>query len=216
MSEPESLATIEALDEHLRRHSYDRLLMLSDGIFAIATTLAALNVRIPQHAASLGELLTGSARSLLAYALSFLIAGIFWASHRNLFARLRRVDTPLTILTLAMLCLIALIPATIGSLYVNHGGEAGLHLYGLTMFACGIVNSCMWAYAASRPDLMIEGVRTRDRWIRVAFTAAFPILFLPVLLLPSDRFASVMLPLVAIVVLVRRVLLPRLLGKSVR
>jgi hypothetical protein len=74
----------------------------------------------------------------------------------------------------------------------------------------------MWAYAASRPDLMIEGVRTRDRWIRVAFTAAFPILFLPVLLLPSDRFASVMLPLVAIVVLVRRVLLPRLLGKSVR
>jgi uncharacterized membrane protein len=216
MSEPESLATIEALDEHLRRHSYDRLLMLSDGIFAIATTLAALNVRIPEHAASLGELLKGSTRSLLAYGLSFAIAGIFWASHRNLFARLRRVDTPLTVLTLAMLCLIALIPATIGSLYINHGGEAGLRLYGLTMFSCGIVNLCMWGYAASNPHLMIEGVGSRDRWIRVGYTAAFPVLFLPVLLLPADRFASVMLPLVAVVFLVRRVLLPRMLGKPVR
>jgi hypothetical protein len=46
MSEPESLATAEGLDEHVRRHSYDRLLMLSDGIFAIATTLAALDVRL--------------------------------------------------------------------------------------------------------------------------------------------------------------------------
>jgi uncharacterized membrane protein len=77
MTEPESLATIEGVDEHIRRHSYDRLIMLSDGIFAIATTLAALNVRIPAHAGSLGALLLASARSFIAYALSFAVAGIF-------------------------------------------------------------------------------------------------------------------------------------------
>ena len=148
MSEPESLAEIEPLQEHLRRHSYDRLLMLSDGIFAIATTLAALNVRIPSHSPNFAALLAGSARSLVAYVLSFAIAGIFWISNRNLFARLRRVDTPLTILTLALLCLIALIPATISTLYLQGGGEAGFHLYGLTMFSCGVINFCMWAYAA--------------------------------------------------------------------
>jgi uncharacterized membrane protein len=216
MSEPESLATTEALDEHIRRHSYDRLLMLSDGIFAIATTLAALNVRIPAHSASFAALLAASSRSLVAYALSFAIAGVFWGSNRNLFARLRRVDGPLTILTLALLCLIALIPATISTLYLQGGGEAGFHLYGWTMFACGIVNLCMWAYAASRADLMIEGVSKRDRWIRVAYTAAFPVLFLPVLILPSDRFATVMLPLVILVMLFRRILLPRWLGKPIR
>ena len=64
MSEPESLATIEGLDEHVRRHSYDRLIMLSDGIFAIATTLAALDVRIPAHAAGLGAALVASGRRL--------------------------------------------------------------------------------------------------------------------------------------------------------
>jgi uncharacterized membrane protein len=216
MSEPESLAQIEALDEHLRRHSYDRLLMLSDGIFAIAITLAALNVRIPAHAARLGDLLAGSARSLVAYGLSFLIAGIFWASHRNLFARLRRVDGPLTVLTLAMLSLISLIPATISGLYVERVDEAGFHLYGLTMFTCGLVNLSMWAYAAARPGLMIDGVSKRDRWIRVGYTAAFPVLFLPVLLLPPDQFAQVMFPLVVVVLLFRRVLLPRWMGRPLR
>ncbi|MEA3002227.1 MAG: potassium channel family protein, partial [Sphingomonadales bacterium] len=111
MSEPESLATIEGVDEHVRRHSYDRLIMLSDGIFAIATTLAALDVRIPAHGGGLLATLAAGRRSLLVYFLSFAIAGIFWISNRNLFARLRKVDLPFTMLTLAMLCLIALIPA---------------------------------------------------------------------------------------------------------
>src|SRR4051812_25067517 len=117
MSEPESLATIEGVDEHLRRHSYDRLIMLSDGIFAIATTLAALDIRLPIHSANLMALLAGSRRGLLAYGLSFAIAGIFWVSNRNLFARLRQVDTLLTVLTLSMLACIALIPAAIRTLY---------------------------------------------------------------------------------------------------
>jgi uncharacterized membrane protein len=213
MSEPESLATVESLEEHIRRHSYDRLIMLSDGIFAIATTLAALSVHIPGHAPSFSALLHASTRSLLAYALSFAIAGIFWINNRNLFARLRKVDAPLTVLTLAMLCLIALIPATISTLYLQGGGEAGFHLYGLTMFVCGILNTCMWAYAATQPGMMFESVSQRDRWTRVAFTAALPILFVPVLVLPSDRFAVVMLPLVVVVFALRRVVLPKWLAR---
>src|SRR6185437_12622650 len=126
MSEPESLATIEGLDEHVRRHSYDRLIMLSDGIFAIATTLAALDVRLPTQTGNLAEMLVASRRGLLAYGLSFFIAGIFWVSNRNLFARLRRVDGPLTFMTLAMLCMIALIPATIRSVYLESGGDGRL------------------------------------------------------------------------------------------
>lgn len=215
MSEPESLATVESLEAHIRRHSYDRLIMLSDGIFAIATTLAALNVHIPGHAPSFAALLHASARSLVAYALSFAIAGIFWINNRNLFARLRKVDAPFTILTLAMLCLIALIPATISTLYLQGGGEAGFHMYGLTMFACGIVNTLMWAYAAWRPGLMFESIDGRERWVRVAFSAALPILFLPVLLVPSDKFASFMLPLVVVVFALRRIVLPKWLGRRI-
>ena len=209
MSEPESLATIEGLDEHVRRHSYDRLIMLSDGIFAIATTLAALDVRLPTQTGNLAEMLVASRRSLLAYGLSFFIAGIFWVSNRNLFARLRRVDGPLTFMTLAMLCMIALIPATIRSVYLESGGDGRLRLYGLTMFVCGILNSSMWWYAAFRPGLMMPSIRRYERIVRSATTVSFPILFLPVLLMPADQFATVMLPLVVVVLIIRRVLLPR-------
>ncbi|HEX4738568.1 MAG TPA: TMEM175 family protein [Allosphingosinicella sp.] len=209
MSEPESLSTVEGLDEHVRRHSYDRLIMLSDGIFAIATTLAALDVRLPAQAASLGTMLYDSRRSLAAYGLSFFVAGIFWVSNRNLFARLRRVDGPLTFMTLAMLCMIALIPATIRSLYLESGGDARFRVYGLTMFICGLLNSAMWWYAAFRPGLMMPSISRHDRIVRSATTMTLPILFLPVLLMPADRFASVMLPLVAVTLIVRRVLLPK-------
>jgi len=209
LSEPESLSTVESLDEHVRRHSYDRLIMLSDGIFAFATTLAAVSIRIAPHSPSLEALLRGSARSLVAYALSFAIACMFWVSSRNLFARMRRVDAFFTILTLAMLGLIALIPATIGSLYLEHGGEAGFHLYALAMFLCGLINLAMWAYAAHRPGLMLESVSRRERWARVAFAAAFPALFLPALLLPADRFATATFPVVVVVFILRRVIIPR-------
>jgi uncharacterized membrane protein len=215
MSEPESLATVEGLEEHIRRHSYDRLIMLSDGIFAFATTLAAVSVHIPAHAPTFEALLRGSARSLVAYALSFAIAGIFWMNSRNLFARLRRVDAPFTALTLAMLCLIALIPATIGTLYLKGGGEAGFHLYGLTMFICGILNTTMWAYASWKPGMMFASISHRERWTKVALSAVLPILFLPVLTLRSDQFGIVMLPIVIAVFVVRRILLPRWIGKRI-
>jgi uncharacterized membrane protein len=209
VSEPESLATAEGLDDHIRRHSYDRLIMLSDGIFAFATTLAAVSVRIPSNAPSLEALLRGSARSLVAYALSFAIACMFWISSRNLFARMRKVDAPFTMLTLAMLCIIALIPATIGSLYLKHGGEAGFHLYALAMFLCGLINVAMWAYAARRPGLMLDSVSGRERWARIAFASAFPLLFLPALLLPPDRFVTGTIPVVVVVFILRRVVIPR-------
>jgi uncharacterized membrane protein len=215
MSEPESLATVEGVDEHVRRHSYDRLIMLSDGIFAIATTLAALDVRIPAHGPGLAAMLVAGRRSLLVYALSFVVAGIFWINNRNLFARLRKVDLVLTMLTLAMLSLIALIPATIRTVYLEgHGGDAELGLYGLTMFSCGLLNTAMWGYAAFRQGLMLPGVSRIDRWARVGAAAALPVLFLPVLLVPAARLMTVMLPLALVLVVVRRLLLPKWLKRA--
>ena len=212
MSEPESLATIEGVDEHLRRHSYDRLIMLSDGIFAIATTLAALDIRLPAHSRNLLALLVDGRRGLLAYVLSFAVAGIVWVSNRNLFARLRRVDAVLTVLTLAMLACIALIPAAIRTVYLEGGGEADFQFYGLTMFVCGLLNLTMWAYAGWRPGLMLAGVGRSERLLRAGYAAIMPILFLPMILLPIDRYGPALLPFLGIVLVVRRVLLPRWLG----
>jgi hypothetical protein len=56
---------------------------------------------------------------------------------------------------------------------------------------------------------MIPSIGRHERIVRSATTTSLPILFLPVLLMPADRFATVMLPLVVVTLIVRRVLLPR-------
>src|SRR3954469_23284124 len=154
MSEPESLATDEALAEHVRRHSYDRLLMLSDGIFAIAITLAALEIQPPPEHASTAAMARAMARPIIAYLFSFVVIGIFWIQHRDLFARVRRADGPLTLLTLALLCLVALLPAVVHGLYLPGDDEATFRLYALVMGACGLTTGAMWLYAALRPGMM--------------------------------------------------------------
>jgi uncharacterized membrane protein len=214
MSEPESLATDEGLDRHIRRHAYDRLLMLSDGIFAIATTLAALEIKAPDGiGGDLAGLAHAMARPILAYLISFAVIAVFWISHRNLFARLRHVDGIITVLTLAMLCLVALIPAMLHGVYAPGGGETPFRLYALTMIACGVVNAGMWLYAAARPGMMAAEVKWADRWTRAAGSVVMPLVFLPILLVPIDRFVGTVIPLTLVLLIFRRVLLPRFFAR---
>ena len=214
MSEPESLATDEGLAAHIRRHSYDRLLMLSDGVFAIAITLAALEIQAPAEAnASMALLARALARPIVAYLLSFFIIGIFWIGHRNLFARLRRVDGPLTALTLLMLCMVALLPAVVHGVYVAHDDEAPFRLYAAMMIACGLANGAMWLYATLRPGLMAPEVSRAYRLTRVIVTFGLPVVFVPALFLSIEDMPKVMIPCALGLGLLRRVILPRWLGK---
>jgi uncharacterized membrane protein len=210
MSEPESLATDEALTEHIRRHSYDRLLMLSDGIFAIAITLAALEIQPPPEHASIAQMTHIMARPIIAYLLSFAVIGIFWIQHRDLFARVRRADAPLTFLTLALLCLVALLPAVVRGVYSPGGDdEVPFRLYALVMVACGLINAAMWLYASLRPGLMASEVPFTYRWSRVIGTLGMPLIFLPALFVSVELMPKVLVPLAFVLIVVRRVLLPR-------
>lgn len=205
----ESLSTDEGLDHHVRRHAFDRLLMLSDGVFAIATTLAAIEIKLPEHAATLGEMLAGGGRALVAYALSFAITALFWVQHRDLFARLNRVDLPMTILTLLMLMTIAIIPSAIHSLYAPGGTGVPFRFYALMQLCCGTINFLMWAYGAFRPGMMKAEVPMSYRVGRVVGAGAMPAILLPALILPIDQAPILILPTLAAMIVMRRVVLPR-------
>ncbi|MFC4610339.1 TMEM175 family protein [Streptomyces maoxianensis] len=89
-----------------------RLLALSDGVFAIAMTLLALDLTLPagldpegfEHA--LGDVMP----NLWAYALSFLVIAAFWRGHHQIFRYVREVDGTVIRLGLLSLGLIALMP----------------------------------------------------------------------------------------------------------
>lgn len=213
MSELESLATEEGLDRHLRRHGLDRLIMLSDGVFAIAVTLAAVEIRIPSDALSLADVLAQTNVSLFTYAISFMVTAVFWLSNRDLFARVHQVDRMMTVLTLAMLCLVALIPASTHIVQTQANGALGgsLRFYALTMVICGCLNCAMWVYASFRAGVMIEAVPHAFRWHRIISAATVPSLFLFVLLVPTTQMFKWIAPFAIAVVLIRRAALPRML-----
>lgn len=210
MAEFESLATQEPLARHLQRHRTDRLIMLSDGIFAIATTLAALEIRLPEHPASLGAMLAQSGQGLVAYVLSFLITAIFWVTNRELFARVERTDNILTALSLGLLCGIAILPAAVHVFYQPGGLTVGFKFYCLVMIVCGVMNSAMWVYAATRRGVMRDEIPQRERWARALPTLIMPLMFLVCLFVDKSRMVWVLVPLALTVAIIRRIVVPRL------
>lgn len=153
MAEIETLTVDEPLGERIERHNFDRLLMLSDGVFAIAITLLALELRPPEHwQGGPAELLTAMWRPLFAYASGFLMIGGFWFVHRRLFAKLRRVDAIATMLALLLLFLVAGVPA-VAMLIAEHGPTRSMLIYLMMVAAISVAQFLLWSYSALVADL---------------------------------------------------------------
>lgn len=104
----------EGDDEERIEDSPDRLITLSDGIYAIAMTLLVLDITVPGglNAAQFHAAIADVWPRLAAYAWSFYILTTFWRDHRRLFLRVRRIDATLLRLTTASLGAVALLPFT--------------------------------------------------------------------------------------------------------
>ena len=103
----------------------ERLEAFSDGVFAVAITLLALNLAVlgPGHG-PLGRQLADHWPSFAGYVVSFLTIGIIWVNHHTLFKNFAKVDRTLLFLNLLLLFFVVAIPfatATIAA-YLSHGG----------------------------------------------------------------------------------------------
>jgi uncharacterized membrane protein len=89
-----------------------RLEAFSDGVFAVAITLLALNLTVagPGHGVPLAEQLGSHWPSFVAYLISFFTIGIIWVNHHALLKSVKTVDRTLLFLNLALLLFLVLIP----------------------------------------------------------------------------------------------------------
>ena len=71
-----------------------RLSALSDGIFAVAMTLLAFSIHLPESSAAgrLANELTRMHHEGIGLVVSFWIAAMFWLSHQRLFQLLQRIN----------------------------------------------------------------------------------------------------------------------------
>jgi uncharacterized membrane protein len=86
----------------------ERLLAFSDGVFAIIITIMVLELKAP-HTAEPAALIE-QWPTFLAYALSYLQAGIYWVNHHALFKTTQRVDARVLWHNLVLLFALSLVP----------------------------------------------------------------------------------------------------------
>jgi uncharacterized membrane protein len=138
--------------------STSRLEALVDGVFAVVMTLLILTLTVPRepaglsHAAlttRLGHDLYALRFTLLAYAISFVVAGVNWVGHHNQFPAIRCTDRVLLWITVVFLLSVSGIPFSTVLLGAYPDQQIAVVIYGGNLVVIGLVLALQWWYATS-------------------------------------------------------------------
>lgn len=141
-----------------------RIAAFSDGVFSIAITLLVLNLQVPK--VTLQQLLQNGLTekvlalwpNLLSYILSFVIIGIYWVAHHNMFHYIKRSNRPLLWINILLLMCVAFIPFPAALL-----GEYPLQRVSVVTYACSLILtnlmlSLLWWYATHNHRLVDDDI----------------------------------------------------------
>ncbi len=135
----------------------ERTIFLSDGVFAIATTLLVLTITVPaiKSADELPGKLVGLLwPSIATYALSFIVIGIYWMAHQRIFHYITRSDGGLLWLNVLFLLTVAFLPVPTNVLGHFGGLRAAAIFYALSLTTTGLVLLALWRYASAHHRLV--------------------------------------------------------------
>jgi TMEM175 potassium channel family protein len=161
-------------EERDRSLPLDRFNAFSDGVFAIAITLLALEISVPREGVSVLPALRAQWPEFLGYFISFAFIGGIWISHSGVTKYLRRADTESYAMNLLLLLFVGLLPFST-ALMVTHldGSDArfSVALYGVNLLLATLVLSALILYLAREPFLLVDDIAegtlrriTRRRW----------------------------------------------------
>ncbi len=141
-----------------------RLNAMSDGVFAIVMTVMAFSIRIPDISADrviqdLPQALLKVLPDLVTLIVSFIILGVYWIGHNNVFTHIIRHDRTLLWLNIFFLMSVATIPYPT-TLVVRYG-EAQLSViaYAVNLIVGGVLLDLIWFYASKNRHLMCESIQ---------------------------------------------------------
>lgn len=147
--------------------------MLSDGVFAIAMTLMALDIHIEPHAdPSASGILAALAPSLVVFFWSFFATAGFWATHRRLMQHYSEVRAGLIPLNLVFLGGVVLIPTGNRMLFQESLSPSSIAVYVGLLAALGGVAALLWLHAT----LIARVVRPAPGPFRIAIVTAIQVL----------------------------------------
>jgi uncharacterized membrane protein len=139
----------------------DRIVNLSDGVFAIAITLLILDIRVPDIPETMvSSQLPGALLSLwpkyLGYILSFVGISTFWIIHHSIFRTIRSYNRIILYLNLLFLMVVAFVPFPTSLLgeYGNH--QLPVAIYAATLAVGRLLLTAIHWYTARNDRLLGE------------------------------------------------------------
>jgi uncharacterized membrane protein len=137
----------------------DRLFALTDGVYAIALTLLAIELVLPEgsehlHGEALLQSILESWPKVLSFLTSFTVIAIFWHGNHRAFHYLRRFDGRLAYLMFLQLLCIAFIPFPTAVVGEHVSDPVAQVFYFGTILATGLATFVLWWYVSSEPRLV--------------------------------------------------------------
>lgn len=168
----------------------DRVLAISDGVFAFAVTLLALSLIAPalSTGAHQNELVTDlmdMGPTFLSYFVSFFVIASWWRGHNRVFAHIKRCNSTLISLNFYFLLCITLIPF-LTNLIIQYGNfELATILFAAMQVVTGAMLIIIWVYATRNhrlidPQLGARVIRFnyhRELVVIAIFLVSIPIAF---------------------------------------
>lgn len=145
-----------------------RLINLMDGIFAVALTLLALDLKVSGNLEydQMAQELALRWRELLAYFLSFYVLSRYWMGNVSRFSEVKFVDQTFMFLSLGSLAFVALVPAATALLSDYPNSRISVCMYGSIMAMIGLMDMLAFLYASGGSGLFSEAIRVqRGFWI---------------------------------------------------
>lgn len=159
----------------------ERMILFSDAVFAIAITLLAIEIKLPEQLKINGQILelnrhTATDSLLLAglgeiigrfigFFVSFFIIGLYWIIHHRMFAFVINYDRRLLWLNLFFLMAIVLMPFSTGfySEYAVKFLKTPVIVYVINIIFLGVMNYALWSYVADPKNGLSAGINTIEK-----------------------------------------------------
>lgn len=138
-------------EDFSQRASHDRLSAITDGVYAVALTLLALEIVVPSansihSSAQLNNYMVNNLLPQLSlYLISFIILSNFWAS-TNAIPMYKKVDNTILTINLAILALVVLIPFSTSFVLSFYHYSQSVIIFSLIILVVGLLYLILYIY----------------------------------------------------------------------
>lgn len=138
-------------EDFSQRASHDRLSAITDGVYAVALTLLALEIVVPSvnsihSSAQLNDYMVNNLLPQLSlYLISFIILSNFWAS-TNAIPMYKKVDNTILTINLAILALVVLIPFSTSFVLSFYHYSQSIIIFSLIILLVGLLYLILYIY----------------------------------------------------------------------